>query len=124
MTCELEDIALRMAAADTVGHGWQRTQKRGGSGVIALRIRGNRAACRETDEPRHVEVRATPGTRHPLRLCVEQAPLAVFSARGGEGHHGVKVIESAVRVAGIRRPAAGKHPEAGVDVDVAQMQPP
>src|SRR5262245_13569941 len=55
---ELEDVALRVAAADAVGHGRKAAEEHVGGGVVAAAESGERAGGREADEAGHVLVGA------------------------------------------------------------------
>jgi hypothetical protein len=120
---KVQHVALRVAAADAVRHRRQCPQQRLRAGVVAPPERGERAAGRQPDEPRHVAVRAAVARDAP-RLRVQQPVGAVPAPGGDERHHGVQVVERAVRIFRVRRPARRKNGKSLAGIDVGQMQPP
>src|SRR4051812_48969524 len=73
---EMQDVALCVAAADAVRYGRQRSQEPLGGCEVAPAEGDEDAARRQSDQPRHVVVRAR-GAREATLLRGEEAARAI-----------------------------------------------
>src|SRR4051812_17267061 len=74
---ELQDVALRMAATDAVGHRRQAAQQAVGYGEVLAAEGGERTARRQADEPCHLVIGDAGGTLEAALLRREQPLDAV-----------------------------------------------
>ena len=112
-----------MASADAVRDRRQRAQQRLGAAEVAAAIGRERAAGWMPHEACHVEVGAE-RTRKPPLLRSEKAIGEIEALRARKRHHRVQVVERAVCVLGVRRPARRERCEAAADFHALQLQTP
>ena len=121
---EVDQVALRVAAAEAVRLAAQRPQQPHRLAVVGRRRRRGSRAWRRS-RPRAGTARCRRRSPAPRAPALASSRCGVVAAAGAdEGHHRVQVVERVVAGVGHRRPALGQRLPARADVDAAQLQPP